>query len=135
MRAIATRDAQGVHDGLSTLGYLPDPQAFDPSELLEHLAIGGDWMLAPGFRRLAPEDVVRIVESAYPPRSPWFGLMRRERIAPPTLVLRRMELQVLSVLGQMRAGADWGAIAAEHYAAGPISTALGREDRAFFDRS
>jgi predicted unusual protein kinase regulating ubiquinone biosynthesis (AarF/ABC1/UbiB family) len=134
MRGIADGDPQRVHDGLSTLGYLPDPQAFDPSELLEHLATAGDWMLAPGFRRLAPEDVVRIVESAYPPRSPWFALMRRERIPPPTLVLRRMEVQVLSVLGQLRAGADWGAIAAEHYAAEPVSTALGREDRAFFDR-
>jgi predicted unusual protein kinase regulating ubiquinone biosynthesis (AarF/ABC1/UbiB family) len=134
MRTIAAGDPAGVHDGLSTLGYLPDPQAFDPPDLLEHLATAGAWMLAPGFRRLVPEDVVRIVESAYPPRSPWFALMRRERIPPPTLLLRRMELQVLAVLGQLRAGADWGAIAAEHYAAGPVSTALGREDRAFFDR-
>lgn len=134
MRRIADGDAQRVHDGLSTLGYLPDSQAFDPSELLEQLATARNSMLAAGFRRLAPEDVVRIVESAYPPRSPWFALLRRERVPPPTLLLRRMELQVPLVLGQMRARANWGAIAAEHYAAEPVSTALGREDRAFFDR-
>ena len=56
------------------------------------------------------------------------------RMPPPTLLLRRMELQVLSLLGELRAGADWGAITAEHHAAEPPSTALGREDRAFFAR-
>ena len=60
--------------------------------------------------------------------------MRRMSIPPPTLLLRRMELQVLSLLGDLRAGADWGAIAAEHHAAATASTALGREDRDFFAR-
>jgi hypothetical protein len=36
MRAIAARDAQGVHDGLAKLGYLPEPREFDPEALLEH---------------------------------------------------------------------------------------------------
>ena len=134
MRAVAGGDAQGVHDGLAALGYLPEPGAFDPAELLEHLATAGEWMLSPGFRRLDAEYVGRIVELGYPPRSPWFAQMRRMSLAPPTLLLRRMELQVLSVLGELRAGADWGAIAAEHHSAESASTALGREDGAFFSR-
>jgi hypothetical protein len=134
MRAIADGDAQGVHDGLSRLSYLPDPDAVDPDALLEHLAAAGEWLLAPGFRRLGPEDVDRTVELGYPPRSPWFGQMRRMSLPAPALLLRRMELQVLSVLGDLRAGADWGALAAEHHAAATVSTALGREDRDFFAR-
>lgn len=134
MRAIAERDPQGVHDGLATLGYLAEPREFDPEALLEHLATAGEWLLSRGLRRLHPDDVDRIVEAGYPPRSPWFALMRRERIPPATLLLRRMEVQVLSVLGELRAGGDWGAIAAEHYGGEPACTALGREDRAFFDR-
>jgi hypothetical protein len=114
--------------------YLPEPEAFEPAALLEHLATAGEWMLAPGLRRVDRDFVEGIVELGYPPRSPWFALMRRMRIAPPTLLLRRMELQVLSVLGELGAGGDWGAIAAEHYAAAPVSTALGSEDRAFFER-
>ena len=39
-----------------------------------------------------------------------------------------MELQVLSLLSELRAGADLGAISAEHHSAKPPSTALGRED-------
>jgi predicted unusual protein kinase regulating ubiquinone biosynthesis (AarF/ABC1/UbiB family) len=134
MRAIVARDAQGVHRGLATLDYLPEPREFEPEALLEHLATAGEWLLARGFRRLEPDDVDRILEAGYPPRSRWFALMRGERIPPPTLLLRRMEVQVLSVLGELRAGGDWGAIAAEHYAAEPAATAIGREDRAFFDR-
>ncbi|HEX6698388.1 MAG TPA: AarF/ABC1/UbiB kinase family protein [Solirubrobacteraceae bacterium] len=134
MQAIAAGDAQGVHDGLSGLSYLPDPGAVDPDALLEHLATAGEWLLAPGFRRLGPDDVERTVERGYPPRSPWFAQMRRLSMPAPTLLLRRMELQVLSVLADLRAGADWGALAAEHHAGEPPSTDLGREDADFFSR-
>jgi hypothetical protein len=134
MQAIADGDAQGVHDGLSRLSYLPDPEAVDPDALLEHLATAGDWLLAPGFRRLGPEDVDRTVELGYPPRSPWFAQMRRLSMPASTLLLRRMELQVLSVLADVRAGADWGALAAEHHAAQPPSTDLGRDDAGYFAR-
>ena len=134
MHAIAAGDAQGVHDGLSRLSYLPDPGAVDPDALLEHLATAGKWLLAPGFRRLGPDDVERTVELGYPPRSPWFGQMRRLSMPAPTLLLRRMELQVLSFLADLRAGADWGALAAEHHAGEPPSTDLGREDADFFSR-
>jgi hypothetical protein len=132
MRAIADGDAQGVHDGLSRLSYLPDPDAVDPDALFEHLAAAGEWLLAPGFRRLGPEDVDRTVELGYPPRSPWFAQMRRMSLPALTLLLRRLELQVLSVLGDLRAGGDWGALAAEHHGERPPSTDLGREDRDFF---
>ncbi len=134
MHAIAQRDAEGVHDGLAALGYLPEPEAFEPAALLEHLEAAGEWLVAPGSRRLDPEYVTRVVEAGYPPRSPWYGLMRRERMAPASLLLRRMEVQALSLLGTLRAAGDWGAIAAEHHAGEPASTAVGREDEAFFAR-
>jgi predicted unusual protein kinase regulating ubiquinone biosynthesis (AarF/ABC1/UbiB family) len=134
MRALADQDPWRVHDGLSRLGYLPEPQAFDRDALLEHLATAGEWMLAQGFRRVDPAYVTQILELGYPPRSPHFALMRHLRMPPPTLLLRRMEIQVLSLLGDLQAGADWGAITAEHHSGKPASTALGREDHAFHKR-
>jgi hypothetical protein len=92
----------------------------------------GEWLLAPGLRRLGPADVDRTVELGYPPRSPWFAQMRRMSLPASALLLRRMELQVMSLLGDLRAGGDWGALAAEHHAGEPPSTDLGREDAAFF---
>ena len=134
IRALAAADAPHVHDGLSNLGYLPDPGAFDADALLAHLATAGEWMIAPGFRRIDPEYVSRVLELGYPPRSPHFAAMRRMRLPPSTLLLRRMEVQVLALLGGLRAGADWGAIAAEYRSGGTPSTPLGREDQAFFER-
>jgi hypothetical protein len=49
---------------------------------------------------------------------------------PQTLLLRRMEFQLLSLLGEFRAAGDWAAISAEHHSDRPPTTALGREERA-----
>ncbi|MCW3063001.1 MAG: AarF/ABC1/UbiB kinase family protein [Solirubrobacterales bacterium] len=133
MRAVAERDADALHAGLSALGYLPEPERFDRTALLEHLHTAGEWFLAPGVRRLDSEDVRRTLELGYPPRSPWFSQMRRQRLPPPTLLLRRMEAVVLATLGQLRAAADWGTISAEYWAGSSPSTPLGREEDAFLD--
>lgn len=134
MRALADRDGRRVHDGLARLGYLPEPGSVDGDALLEHLAIAAEWMLAQGERRIDPAYVEQILERAYPPGSPYFGQMRRLSIPRRTLLLRRMEIQVLTLLGELQAAADWGAISAEHHSAAPPSTAIGREAEAFFAR-
>ena len=133
-RALAEGDADGLHAGLARIGYLPAPGGVDRDVLLEHLAPAGEWMLGPGFRRIDLAYVARTLEHGYPPRSPLFPLMRRMAVPPPTLLLRRMEVQLLSLLGELRAGADWGAIAAEHHSGAPASTALGTAERAFWER-
>jgi predicted unusual protein kinase regulating ubiquinone biosynthesis (AarF/ABC1/UbiB family) len=130
-RAVAEHHPQRVHDGLSSLGYLPEPASFDQDALLEYLATAGEWRLAHGVRRIEHEDVSQILALGYPPRSPYFALMRRLSMPPATLLLRRMEVQVLMLLGDFRAEADWGAITAEHHSGKPVSTALGREESAF----
>jgi predicted unusual protein kinase regulating ubiquinone biosynthesis (AarF/ABC1/UbiB family) len=134
MRAIADGDAQRAHDILAGLGYLPNPRSVDPDELLEHLVAGGKWMLAGGLLRIDPAYVAEIFELAYPPRSPHFASMRRMAIPPATLLLRRMEIQLLALLGNLNAGADWGAITAEHHSGKPASTALGAAQDAFWER-
>jgi ABC1 atypical kinase-like domain len=133
MRALAGSDAPGLHAGLERLGYLPDPGAVDRDVLLEHLAPAGEWILAPGFRRIDPAYVSHVLAVGYPPRSPLFPVMRRMAVPPPTLLLRRTEVQLLTLLGQLRAGADWGAIAAEHHSGDSPSTALGRAEHAFWE--
>jgi hypothetical protein len=52
--------------------------------------------------------------------------MRRQTIPPQALLLRRMEGLLFSVLGELRAGADWGTLALEYIADEPPSTELGR---------
>jgi predicted unusual protein kinase regulating ubiquinone biosynthesis (AarF/ABC1/UbiB family) len=134
LRAVLDADPDAVHGALAHLGYLGNDESCDPVALLEHLATAGEWFLAEGFRRIDPGYVRQTVELGYPPRSPWFSVMRRLTLPPPTLLLRRMEVQMLSPLGDLRAGGEWAAIAAEGWADQPPSTLLGREDTAFFER-
>ena len=46
--------------------------------------------------------------------------------------MRRMEGLLLSVLAQLRAGADWRGIVEEYVRDAPPSTALGEQDAAFW---
>jgi predicted unusual protein kinase regulating ubiquinone biosynthesis (AarF/ABC1/UbiB family) len=134
MQAVIDADPHAVHRALAHLGYLAKTQSDDPAALLEYLATTGEWLLVEGSRRIDPAYVRRTLESGYPPRSPWFSLLRRLTFPPPTLLLRRMEIQMLSLLGELHAAGDWAMIAAEHWAGQPPQTRLGRQDAAFFHR-
>jgi predicted unusual protein kinase regulating ubiquinone biosynthesis (AarF/ABC1/UbiB family) len=51
-----------------------------------------------------------------------------------TILIRRMHAIVGVVLGQLRAGADWGAIAAEYLHGEPPATPLGEAEAEYFRR-
>jgi predicted unusual protein kinase regulating ubiquinone biosynthesis (AarF/ABC1/UbiB family) len=133
-RAVIAGDADAVKDSLAHLGYLPEPDRFVAADLLEQLRMAGEWYFEPGFRRLSPQYVADLIETTSSPRSPYFDLMRKETLPPEALLIRRMEGLVFSTLGELRAGADWHAIASEFFADAPPSTTLGEEDAAFWAR-
>ena len=127
-RAVIAGDALAVHQGMADLGYLPDPTAFDPERLLGQLAVGAEWRFTRGFRRLDPEYVRETMERGGSPASEYFDELRRQDMPPQALLLRRMEALLFSVLGELRAGADWGTLALEYIAEEPPSTELGRAE-------
>jgi predicted unusual protein kinase regulating ubiquinone biosynthesis (AarF/ABC1/UbiB family) len=131
-RAIDAGDAEAVHAVLTELGYLPEPETFEPEALLEQVAAMGEWYFEPGPRRFSPAYVAELIDSTSGPRSPWFAQMRRQTLPPQALLLRRMEGLVLSALGEVRGCADWHAIAREYYAADAPSTSLGEAEAAFW---
>ena len=55
-------------------------------------------------------------------------------LPPEAILIRRMHGIVAVVLAQLRAGADWGAIAAEYLHREPPSTPLGEAEAAFLAR-
>jgi len=134
MQAVINTDPHAVHRALAQLGYLSPTESYDPAALLDYLATAGEWLLVEGSRRIDPAYVRRTLEAGYPPRSPWFSLLRRLTFPAPTLLLRRMEIQMLSLLGELRAGGDWAMIAAEHWGGQPSQTPLGRQNAVFFHR-
>jgi predicted unusual protein kinase regulating ubiquinone biosynthesis (AarF/ABC1/UbiB family) len=132
--AVEADDASRVHSVLTELGYLPEPDQFEPEALLGQIRAMGAWYLEPGERRFTPRYVAELLDSTSGPRSPWFAQMRRQTLPPQALLLRRMEGLVLSTLGEVRASADWNAIAREYYAGAAPATPLGLAERDFWGR-
>src|SRR4051794_4773264 len=89
-RAVAAHDAQQVHTRLAELGYLPEPDAFDPEPLLSQIAPSGAWHFEPGFRRLSSAYVTELIELGSSPRWEYFEAMGRQTIPPQALLIRRM---------------------------------------------
>jgi predicted unusual protein kinase regulating ubiquinone biosynthesis (AarF/ABC1/UbiB family) len=132
-QAIGARDAACVHELMSELGYLPDPEEFDPEELLDQVYTGASWLFDRGFRRLDPDFAHELMEAASP-RSPHYDAMKRQTLPPASLLMRRQEGLVFITLADLRAGADWARIAAEYMAGESPSTELGRQERDFWEQ-
>jgi predicted unusual protein kinase regulating ubiquinone biosynthesis (AarF/ABC1/UbiB family) len=114
-RAIAAGDADEVHRQLTDLGYLPEPDAFDPEGLLAQMEVAGEWLITPGKRRLSPQYVTDLIDRSSSPRSPFFEQMRQQTLPPESLLIRRMEGLLFNVLGELRAEADWAELAKSFY--------------------
>src|SRR5215212_1790610 len=55
--AVEAGNAEGVHAALADLGYLPEPDDFEPEALMAQISAMGAWYLEPGERRFTPAYV------------------------------------------------------------------------------
>ena len=117
---------------MSTLGYLPEPEEFDPEALLDQVSTGAAWLFEPGFRRLDPAYAHELIEQGGSPRSPHYEAMKRQTLPAASLLMRRQEALILVVLAQLRAGADWTAISREYVFGEPPTSDLGRAEAEFW---
>jgi predicted unusual protein kinase regulating ubiquinone biosynthesis (AarF/ABC1/UbiB family) len=96
------------------------------------------WYAVPGMRRFSGEQGRRGHERRpvdAERESEVKDQMGQFTLPSETILIRRMHAIVAAVLGQLRAGADWGAIAAEYLYGEPPATALGEAEAAYFTRT
>ena len=137
-RAVRDRDAGALKAVLVSSGYLPSARAdaVDAATALKLMRRATRWYAVSGHRRLSPETTRRGPERG-PPDPERRRAMRDQvnqfTVPPDAVLIRRMHGIVAVVLHQLRAGADWGAIAAEYLHGAPAATPLGEAEAAFLE--
>jgi predicted unusual protein kinase regulating ubiquinone biosynthesis (AarF/ABC1/UbiB family) len=135
--AVRDQDAAGLKAALVDGGYVPASRAdaVDADFALSMMRMALNWYAVPGERRFAPEDARRGPDRGRVADSEERAAMRLQvnqfTLPPESILIRRMHGIVAVVLGQLRAGADWGAIAAEYLHGAPPATPLGQAEADF----
>jgi predicted unusual protein kinase regulating ubiquinone biosynthesis (AarF/ABC1/UbiB family) len=137
--AVREEDAADLKAALLAGGYLPAGRAdaVDADWALALMRMAITWYAVPGERRFSPEDARRGRDRERPDsdqRAAMRAQVNQFTLPPDSILIRRMHGIVAVVLEQLRAGADWGAIAAEYLYGGPPATPLGQAEAEFFMR-
>jgi predicted unusual protein kinase regulating ubiquinone biosynthesis (AarF/ABC1/UbiB family) len=133
--AVRDEDAEALKVALRAGGYLPASRAdaVDADFALRLMRMALKWYAVPGERRFSPvERRDRDRERPDPEERAAMRVQVNQFTLPPEAILiRRMHGIVAVVLGQLRAGADWGAIAAEYLHGEAPATPLGEAEAEF----
>jgi predicted unusual protein kinase regulating ubiquinone biosynthesis (AarF/ABC1/UbiB family) len=139
--ALAAReeDAAALKDALVAGGYLPADRAdsVDATFALRLLRHAIKWYAVPGERRFSTNREQRGRDRERPSeeeRGEIKDQVNQFTLPPESVLIRRMHAMVAIVLHNLRAGADWGGIAAEYLHGEPPATPLGQAEADFLAR-
>jgi predicted unusual protein kinase regulating ubiquinone biosynthesis (AarF/ABC1/UbiB family) len=125
-------NALGLWQALAEAGLFDAKHAPDPQDVLDWQRHSLRMLLDPQPATVTPESVAESIELAWSPTGP-SGRVVRSLTSPPDYVfLSRIDLGVMSVLGELRATAAWRAIQAEMDLGAPPATSMGEADAAFW---
>jgi predicted unusual protein kinase regulating ubiquinone biosynthesis (AarF/ABC1/UbiB family) len=129
-------DAAALKSALIAGGYLPPDRAdaVDGEFALRLMRRATGWYAIGGERRFSPERGRRGGEAepfGADERAAVKSQVNQFTVPADSILIRRMHGIVAIVLGQLRAGANWGAIAAEYLHGAPPASELGLAEAAF----
>ena len=125
-RAIAEGDDQQIRRCFTRQNVVLDPERIPPDELLDCLLATQGWFLEDLEVELTPRVTNRIAAFATDLRGPVYRIFKGHELPAAHMVQRRVELQVLAILGQLRPVLNFHRIAREWLYGEPPGTELGR---------
>ncbi len=128
-------DADSLTKAAAELGYVRNLQKVDRELLLAQALALGDWYLQDRELTIDPDYVAGVIASLIDPRAMEgsLRLVRQLKVPPEEIWMRRVEVSVLAVLGQLRATRNWHRIMLETLGEEP-TTELGKLDAEFWER-
>jgi predicted unusual protein kinase regulating ubiquinone biosynthesis (AarF/ABC1/UbiB family) len=138
-RTVRESDPAGLKAALVASGYLPADRAdvVDAEFALRLMRQAIRWYAVPGERRFGAGHEPRGRDRERPDgeeRAAIKTQINQFTVPPQSILIRRMHGLVAIVLHNLRAGADWGAIAAEYLHGAPPRTPLGEAEAEFLAR-
>jgi predicted unusual protein kinase regulating ubiquinone biosynthesis (AarF/ABC1/UbiB family) len=125
-RAIADGDADQLVRLFAKQNIVFDPARVSPGMLLDGMLETQGWFLQDDELELTPEITNMIAAFATDLRGPIYQIFADQRLPSAHLVQRRVEIQVLSILGQLHPVVNFHRIAREWVYGDPPATDLGR---------
>jgi predicted unusual protein kinase regulating ubiquinone biosynthesis (AarF/ABC1/UbiB family) len=130
-RALAEQDAEELMRCFARQNMVFDPDRVSPEMLIDGLLETQGWFLEDDELELTPELTNTIAAFASDLRGPIYRIFKGQQLPPAHMVQRRVEIQVLSILGQLRPIVNFHRIAREWlYGEEPV-TELGRAAKAW----
>jgi predicted unusual protein kinase regulating ubiquinone biosynthesis (AarF/ABC1/UbiB family) len=138
-QSVRARQTGDLKAALIAGGYLPAERAdaVDSDFALRLMRMAIKWYAVPGERRFSPSHERRGHGRERPSeaeRAAMSTQVNQFTLPPDAILIRRMHGIVGIVLQQLRASADWGAIAGEYLHDEPPATALGQAEADFLAR-
>ena len=132
IRASLEGDAAGVRSHLAALGFfkLDDP-TIDSDDMLAYVRNFHDWHAEDRPFTITRSYVAELTANAAPGSANW-ELEKRLSLPAEAYFSRRLETLTLGVLGQLDSTANWHRIMGEWFDGLEPSTALGKQEAAFF---
>jgi predicted unusual protein kinase regulating ubiquinone biosynthesis (AarF/ABC1/UbiB family) len=135
--AVREKDPAKLKDALIAGGYLPAARAdsVQAEFALRLMRRATKWYAVPGYRRFSDRHNHPERERERPEaeeRAAVKNQVNQFTVPPEAILIRRMHGVVAIVLHNLRAGGDWGAIAAEYLHGEGPATALGQREAEFF---
>lgn len=129
LQAVYDQDPDAVFDVMRELGYLGDGSAFTKRRelLLAHMTIASAALIEDQPFRLGPEVGRELTEALFALGPEWRQMLRAFSLPREAILLRRMADLLYAGCSQLRAAADWWALARELQIDGEPRTALARE--------
>lgn len=126
-------DVTGTWHACLDGGLLQPSDPVTPEDVFAYFRDDNAMLWAERPFEITPTYAAMGISRRYSPIGPSSGVVRHLRMPPEFTFMIRVEMGVASVIAQLHASADWGAIAAEHYEHAAPRTAMGRREHAFFD--
>lgn len=133
--AVLAGDVDALVAALDEAGFLPARERVDGPKLLAWFRLFNRPILEDGPWTYTPEFAREVIRSTTDPRAGYVELLRKLNLPPDYLLLNRIQWGVNSILGRLRATANWHRISLELRGAGPAASRLGEEERDFIHAS